>query len=121
MKNIIKKITTWNSKRYNQEYSKKLTESLLTEEIQEFLNSKNETDQLDALCDIIYVAIGAMWKIGLNKEQIEKALLIVCAANDSKEVPSCKEDKEVKVNIDKGIAFQPPEAALEKLLNERHI
>lgn len=41
---------------------------LLEEELQEFLVADDPTDAVDALCDIIVVAVGALFKLGYNPE-----------------------------------------------------
>jgi hypothetical protein len=39
---------------------------MLYEELQEFFSAKNTNEQVDALCDIIVVATGALHKLGYN-------------------------------------------------------
>lgn len=83
MKTIIERVIHWNSERYDQEFDHRLTRNLLREETLEFEAAVKEVDRLDALVDTIYVAIGAMWKLGLNDKQIQAAILAVCDANDT--------------------------------------
>lgn len=60
---IFKRVAHWNSMRYDQEYNHDLAVNLLFEELIEFYDSaESEVGQLDALCDIIYVAMGVVWK-----------------------------------------------------------
>lgn len=73
MHRIFKRAAIWNSKRYEQEYNHTLTLSLLNEEFKEWLEAVSEVDKLDALCDIIYVALGALWKAKLINEGEEAA------------------------------------------------
>lgn len=117
MKDIINRVINWNSERYDQEFDHRLTRNLLKEETLEFEESVNDVDRLDALVDTIYVALGAMWKLGLNDKQIQAAILAVCDANDTK--LAAKTASNIKASIDKGVGFIPPEARLQEILNER--
>lgn len=73
MNNIYQRVVNWNSKRYDRAYNHKLTLSLLREEYHEWLQSKTDVDHLDALCDVIYVAFGALWKLDINQETMDAA------------------------------------------------
>ena len=64
MDKIIQRVCSWNAARYEQEYNKDLALSLLAEEYKEWTDAENNVDKLDAMCDLIYVAIGVLWKIG---------------------------------------------------------
>jgi predicted HAD superfamily Cof-like phosphohydrolase len=116
MSREIRRIIYWNAARYKQEYSPKLTNSLLDEELEELRVAKTDVDILDALIDITYVAIGAMWKLGLNSEQIEAAINVVCDSNDSKTAKATA--SHIKANIDKGEGFIRPEPRLQEILDE---
>ena len=119
---IIQRVVDWNSARYPQVYNHQLQVSLLTEEVQELAEAQESpVDTLDALCDITYVAIGAMWKLGLSPDQIAEALHIVCDSNDSKSLPAHKVDPAVKANKSKGDSFVPPEPALKALLERANV
>jgi len=117
---FIRDVILWNLDRYNQEHEHDLTASLLYEECHEFDASRNNVERLDALADIVYVAIGAMWKMGLHAEAIEEALDIVARSNSSKTVPIVKVAKNMKANnglVAKGPAFIHPEPYLKELLD----
>lgn len=116
---FISRICEWNAKRYKQEYNKELTYSLLKEEVNELADSETDVDTLDALVDIVYVAIGAMWKLGLDKNQIADAIYAVCNANDTKSI--VKTPSHIKTNLNKGENFVPPEKRLQEILNARQI
>ncbi len=98
-------------------FNKALTTQLLNEELVEFITAHTDLKKLDALADIVYVAIGAMWKMGLSKNQIVTAMHIVCDSNDTKEVH--KVPPRIKANIVKGPNYVPPDQQLEALLDER--
>jgi len=120
MNNIIERICLWNNRRYDQEYSNKLTDALLTEELAELRRAHvaNDTvETLDALVDITYVAIGAMWKLGLDKDQVRRAIEAVCESNESKKAVKTKSN--IKANIDKGADYFGPEKLLRGILDER--
>ncbi len=114
---VYERVINWNAQRYDQEHVKALTTSLLREEVQEFSDAFEDVHMLNALCDLIYVSYGAMWKLGLNADQIERAIYAVCDSNDSKEI--VKTIAARKANVFRGEAFAPPEPILTKILEER--
>lgn len=74
MNNIFNRVADWNSKRYDQVYDKDLAIRLLREEYKEWLDTSIPVDELDAICDITYVAFGVMWKHKLPYEIIGQQL-----------------------------------------------
>lgn len=64
-----------------------LRAGLLTEEIGEFIGAKTVTDQVDAMIDVIYIALGTLVEMGVQPEPIFN---IVHAANMSKLGPDGK-------------------------------
>ena len=73
MVDLIKETIRWNELRYDSEYNHALTEELLWEEIQESMvaaEEGNKVEELDGYMDISFVAIGAMWKYGLDAAEI---------------------------------------------------
>lgn len=60
---VFHKVIAWNKARYEQVYSNELTVQLLTEEFDEWLVADTNVLSLDALCDISFVAMGALWKL----------------------------------------------------------
>jgi len=116
---MISRICDWNSARYEQENNGELTADLLFEEVAEYKDAiyGDEVDQLDALVDTVYIAIGGMWKMGLDADQIRAAIHVVCDANDSK--TQIKTASHIKANIDKGPDFTAPEPQLQEILDGR--
>lgn len=117
-KHFVERIVDWYELRTEQKQCHPLTCTLLAEEMEEFALAVKDVDRLDALADIIFVAVGAMWKIGLSKNQIVTAMHIVCDANDTK-----AKDKFSAIDKysskGKGPNFVAPEPQLEALLDER--
>jgi len=68
---VIERVIKWNAKRYDRIYNHDLTESLLLEEANEIKEAKNIVDILDGCGDVTFVAIGALWKLGLSQKEIE--------------------------------------------------
>ena len=62
MYRVLERIAEWNASRYDRVIDMDLTCRLLREEHKEWLTAKTPVDKLDALCDIIFVAVGAIWK-----------------------------------------------------------
>ena len=79
MQNVYKRVCDWNAARYDQEYDQPLTLKLLVEEYKEWCDAETEVDELDAICDVTYVAMGAIWKLGkgLNFIKMKEAFAIV--------------------------------------------
>jgi len=75
----------------------------------------SDVDRLDKACDAIVFAVGSMTKLGLDPNQISRALNIVMDANEAK--LGCPKDKFGKLTKDSN--FKGPEERLQKLLDER--
>lgn len=68
LNDIYARVCDWNAARYDRVYDLQLTASLLNEELQEYLDADEDVHRLDGLCDMIYVALGALWKQDLSDE-----------------------------------------------------
>lgn len=66
---LYKRVSDWNAARYDRELNVALAHNLLREEFDELLEAIKPVDQLDALCDISYIALGIIWKCNLDDEQ----------------------------------------------------
>lgn len=60
------KIIEWNLNRNNIDFDDISEQDMLSEELEEFCDAETSTQMVDALCDIIVVATGAIWKLGYN-------------------------------------------------------
>ena len=67
---VFERVGKWNEKRYDRVYNHELSVALLEEELQEFHDAKTDVDRLDALCDIVYVAMGVIWKNDVKGESL---------------------------------------------------
>jgi len=74
-----------------------------------------DVDRLDKACDAVVFAIGSMAKLGLNPQQITRALNTVMDANTQK--LSMPKDEYGKLT--KPSDFQGPEPKLQAILDER--
>jgi hypothetical protein len=70
---VFERVKNWNAARYEQEHNTLLTCTLLAEELNEYWTAKTEVDQLDALCDLVYVALGAIWKADVEVDELQHA------------------------------------------------
>jgi len=70
---IYDRVVKWNAIRYDRVYNHDLSINLLKEELQEYLDAETEVDQLDAMCDVIYVALGVLWKVDVDDETLMSA------------------------------------------------
>lgn len=71
-KTIVDKCIAWNEARYPQVYNKELATSLIREELNELREAQTVVDELDAIGDITFVAIGTLWKLGCSNEVLNK-------------------------------------------------
>lgn len=69
MEPIMKRVEAWNAARYEREFNLDLAIALLTEEHKEWLDAETPVDELDALCDKIYVALGVIWKLNISNAE----------------------------------------------------
>lgn len=56
----------WNALRYEQKFDLSLTLDMIDEEMNEYNEAKDLVEQVDALCDICFIAAGALWKLNLK-------------------------------------------------------
>lgn len=63
---IFEKIIQWNEQRNNKEFNSESEYKMLKEELAEFLEAKDEYEMVDALCDLIVIATGAIHKLGYS-------------------------------------------------------
>ena len=66
MQIIFNRVAGWNAKRYEQEYNHDLMITLLKEELQEYIDATTDVDELDAFCDLTYLAMGGLWKMDVE-------------------------------------------------------
>jgi hypothetical protein len=66
MEQVFTRVANWNAARYEQEYNQELTLKLLREEYREWVEAEFLPEQVQELCDVIFVAYGAMWKLGFE-------------------------------------------------------
>lgn len=63
---ILERVANWNAARYPRVYNHELAVNLLEEELTEYFEAKTSVDQLDALCDLVFVSMGILWKTAIN-------------------------------------------------------
>lgn len=74
LSDIYKHVVLFNAQRYERVYNHDLAIALLREEYNEYLDAETEVDQLDALCDIIYVAMGVIWKLNISDDDNNQSI-----------------------------------------------
>lgn len=63
---VYVRVANWNSQRYDRVYNRNLAVALLREEYNEWRTNTNPVKKLDGLCDIVYVALGIVWKANID-------------------------------------------------------
>jgi len=109
---LIQTIAEWNLDRDNTDYSKKLEYRMLLEEIDEYLGAKTKVDQADALADVIFVAVGSLFKLTGSIDKAQAIMDVVCSANNQK-----GKSKDLDGKIKKPMGFVPPEEMIEEILH----
>lgn len=73
LQHLISRVASWNNARYDRVYNSELLCKLLLEELNETLSAASEGDtveMLDGLCDVSFVALGGIWKAGLDGQDL---------------------------------------------------
>ncbi len=114
MMDHIHEICSWNEERELTGYYNKLEFAMLSEELDEYMEaclSGDVVDQADALADIIFVAVGSLYKLcKADMDKVDDILLTVTAANNLKG-NGTKGGK-----ITKPTDFVSPEASIKRIL-----
>lgn len=86
MQAIFERVCKWNAARYEQVYNQELSVALIEEELAEYYN-EDPVEKLDALCDLVFVAMGVVWKFDskLDSSVADSArdLVLSCVELDS--------------------------------------
>lgn len=75
MSNVLEGIITFNQERNLHDFNHEAEARMLKEEFQEFVNADSEHMLVDALCDLIVVSTGALYKLGYSPEDAIKETL----------------------------------------------
>ncbi len=109
----------WNEERDNLSYSCVREGAMLQEEVEELGEAyRNGTivDEADAYADIIFVAVGSLYKLcGGDKAKVEDILMVVTAANNLKTQAKDSDGKIVKPE-----GFAKPEGMIAEILGEEY-
>lgn len=116
----IQRIIDWNQAvgNFPGEFDWKLEIEMLEEEFNETkmaISSNDKVEIVDWAIDMVFVAIGTLYKLWVNKETIEKCFTSVCDSNFSK-LPFTKT---VDGKVKKWPLFQRPN--IEEILDEEGI
>ena len=110
---VISNVCSWNMDRDNEYYDKYGEYMMLFEELDEYATAQTKVDQADALADIIFVAIGSLYKLTGSTQKVHDIMLAVCAANDLKGMLKDENGKIMKPGD-----FEGPEVMIDKILRE---
>ena len=118
MNELLVEIMNWNEDRGNTEYSCVREGSMIEEELHELgdaYRNGTEVDEADALADIIFVAVGSLYKLCKGDQQkVLDILMVVTAANNLKTQAKDSDGKIVKPE-----GFVGPEGMIEAILDGR--
>ncbi len=120
--NIIQEIQEWNDERGNYTYDRYLEGEMLEEELGEYalasMVPNDLVDEADALADIIFVAVGSLYKLcGNDKVKFNDIMTVVTAANNLK-----GKEKDSNGKVSKPKNFEGPEKMIAKILfSERFV
>ena len=111
---MINEISTWNYIRGNRNFREKLEYSMLAEELQEFLEADTDVDKADALADLIFVAVGSLYKLTGDTYKAEAIMAEVIKANFRKGATKNEFGKIIKPDD-----FVGPEVEIAKVLSSK--
>ncbi len=112
MSNLINDICVWNYVRGNTEYKGDLEYSMLAEELEEYGVSRDLPNTAKELADIIFVAVGSLYKLtGANHIKVGEILQLVVDANQAKGIK-----KNIDGKVQKGKDYVNPEDDIAKIL-----
>ena len=93
-------------------------EGAIAEELHELTRATDITDQVDALIDLAYFAIGGLARLGLSPEQAEKCFMVIHAANMTKTKGRKTRQTEHDLDATKPADWSAPEEALKHIIGE---
>ena len=109
----------WNEERDNLGYSCIREGSMIQEEVEELGDAyRNGTlvDEADALADIIFVAVGSLFKLCKgDRQKVQDIMMVVTAANNLKTQAKDSDGKIVKPE-----GFAKPEGMIAEILGEEY-
>ena len=113
---IIREIQEWNDERGNYTYDRYLEGEMLEEELGEYalasMMPNDLVDEADALADIIFVAVGSLYKLcGNDKIKFDSIMTAVTACNNLK-----GKTKDANGKVSKPEGFEGPEKMIAKVL-----
>ena len=111
---IIEEICNWNEERglATEPIDVSLEYEMLKEELIELIVADTRVDVADALGDIIFVAVGSLYKLTKDVDKVKDILLAITAANNQK-----KQEVNGIGKIIKPDDFVGPESMIEEILN----
>jgi len=110
---IIQNISTWNFVRGNTEFESNLEYDMLVEELNEFRDSNTMENTAKELADIIFVAIGSLYKLSGKASSVKGIMDEVIAANYRKGKKKNEAGKIIKPDN-----FVGPEEGIKKILQK---
>lgn len=73
---MLKNIISWNRHRkIPKVFDTEAEVKMLDEEVHELLLAKTDSDRVDALADLVVIAVGGMWKLGFDPEHAMNEVL----------------------------------------------
>lgn len=77
------RVAAWNKQRYDRVYNQNLAVALLREEYNEWRTDTIPVKKLDGLCDVVYVALGVVWKANIDPVMVGLAQQRSLATTDA--------------------------------------
>jgi len=73
---VYKRVSDWNAARYDRVYHKELAHDLVLEEFTEWCEARDPIQVVDALCDMMYVSMGIMWKAKVGPSELVSSSML---------------------------------------------
>ncbi len=110
---IIEQVATWNYVRGNTDFIASREYSMLNEELDEFYDSDSIENRAKELADIVFVALGSLYKFTGDANKVKDILSIVIEHNSNK---GTEKDENGKVKKVKQPSCEP---SIKKVLEQR--
>lgn len=68
---IVQRVIAWNAARFDRVFNYEMACKLLLEETEELYAAQSVVEKMDAVGDIVFVAIGVLWKLQIPEEYIQ--------------------------------------------------
>jgi len=105
---IFTQIATWNYVREHTQFNERLEYNMMDEELTEVLESTNDANLAKEIADVIFVAVGSLYKLAGSEDKAREIMQVVINHNNLK---GLEKDEDGKVKKTLGVPPCEPDIA----------